>query len=226
MAQLLLNIADRVKETTATTGTGALTLLGAVSGFNPFTGLGRCVYLIEDGASNWEIGIGTASGAGPFLLTRDQVFRSSNADALVNWVAGTRTVSCIPSAAILPPGDLNPVFGATNFFFGGTANATPFILPSRDNTSDITRHPHGVFHALLRASTNFGADAKGWEFKGVTRAGVLSAAVTKVVIAATAGASAWDASFSINATTFAPEITCTGQASTQMTWAATVRWDS
>ena len=86
--------ADRVKESTATTGTGTLTLDGAATGFQSFTtafGNGVSVYYVIAGGSEWEIGIGT-TGAG--TLSRDTVLQSSNADALVSFSAGTKDVFC------------------------------------------------------------------------------------------------------------------------------------
>lgn len=87
-------MADRVKETTTTTGTGTLTLGGAATGFQSFTtafGNGASVYYVIAGGAEWEIGIGT-TGAG--TLTRDQVIQSTNADALVDLSAGTKDVFC------------------------------------------------------------------------------------------------------------------------------------
>lgn len=86
---------DRVKETTTTTGTGAVTLLGAATGFKTFlaaVGNGnQTYYCIEDG-TNWETGVGTVSTTGP-TLSRDTLLASSTG-ALINWGAGTRNVFC------------------------------------------------------------------------------------------------------------------------------------
>src|SRR5262245_11805806 len=62
-------IYDRVKETTTTTGTSDLVLLGAVTDFQSFAIVGNgntCFYCCEDGAS-WEVGLGTYSTTGPTL---------------------------------------------------------------------------------------------------------------------------------------------------------------
>ena len=92
---------DRVKTTTTTTGTGTLTLSTAATGYQAFSAIGdgnQTYYLITDG-TNWETGLGTYSTSGT-TLSRDQVFESSNSDALVNWGAGTKDVLCgWPSAA-------------------------------------------------------------------------------------------------------------------------------
>lgn len=93
---------DRVKETSTTTGTGNLTLAGAVTGFVSFnSAFGTGVtfwYAIEEvdasGVPNgaWEVGLGNLSNA--TTLVRDIVIRSSNANALVNLAAGTKNVFC------------------------------------------------------------------------------------------------------------------------------------
>jgi hypothetical protein len=90
---LVLN--DRVRETTSVVGTGAVTLLGAVTGFQSFSTIGNAnttYYCISDQAgANWEVGIGTYTSAGT-LLARTTVLASSNAGALVSFTAGTKDV--------------------------------------------------------------------------------------------------------------------------------------
>ena len=87
-------IKDRVKETTTTTGTGTLSLAGAATGFETFSGaLGNTnttYYAIaSQNSGDFEVGIGTV-GAG--TLSRDTVISSSNSDALVNFTSGTKDV--------------------------------------------------------------------------------------------------------------------------------------
>ena len=87
-------LADRVKESTTTTGDGTLTLDGAATGFQTFSGAfgnSVSVYYVISGGSEWEVGIGT-TGAG--TLSRDTVLQSSNADAKVVFSAGTKDVFC------------------------------------------------------------------------------------------------------------------------------------
>lgn len=76
---MALVLADRVQETTATTGTGTLTLGGAVAGFQTFAVVGNgntCYYTIVNGSA-WEVGIGTYSTTGP-TLARTTVLSNSD----------------------------------------------------------------------------------------------------------------------------------------------------
>lgn len=87
--------ADRVKETTTTTGTGSITLGGAATGYRTFSaavGVGPEFYYCIQGQTpgEWEVGEGYLSGA--TTLVRDQVYSSSNSNALVNFSAGTKDV--------------------------------------------------------------------------------------------------------------------------------------
>ena len=88
---------DRVKETTTTTGTGTVTLAGAVSGYQSFSAIGNTnstYYTIAgQGTTEWEVGIGTYTSSGT-TLSRDTVLASSNSGSLVNFSAGTKDVFC------------------------------------------------------------------------------------------------------------------------------------
>jgi hypothetical protein len=92
---MALVLADRVKETTTTTGTGTVTLLGASTGFQSFTAVGdgnSTYYTISgQGTSEWEVGIGTYTSSGT-TLSRTTVLSSSNSGSLVNFSAGTKDV--------------------------------------------------------------------------------------------------------------------------------------
>lgn len=79
---MALALHDRVQETTTTAGTGSITLLGAVDGFQSFAVIGdtnTCYYTIVDGTNGWEVGIGTYSTTGP-TLARTTVLSNSNGD--------------------------------------------------------------------------------------------------------------------------------------------------
>jgi hypothetical protein len=93
---MTLVLADRVQETCSAPGTGAVTLLGAVTGYQTFSsaiGNGNtCYYTIADqSGANWEVGIGTYASSGN-TLTRTTVVSSSNSGSVVNFSSGTQNV--------------------------------------------------------------------------------------------------------------------------------------
>lgn len=87
-------LADRVKDTTTTTGTGTVTLSGSPpTGFQSFAvvGDGNTTFYTITAGSEWEVGIGTYTSSGT-TLARTTVTSSSNAGSLVNFSAGTKDV--------------------------------------------------------------------------------------------------------------------------------------
>ena len=114
------SIADRVQETTATTGTGAVTLAGAVAGYRTFaTGFGSSSktvqYLLVSG-TDWEVGKGTFNGTTG--LTRDFIRSSSNGNNAIS-LAGTSNVFCTAGAELIDNGNIG--LQVANF----TGNAMP-----------------------------------------------------------------------------------------------------
>lgn len=98
---MALVIADRVRETTTTTGTGSVTLAGPYSGFQAFSVIGNgntTYYAISDpNTGAWEVGIGTYTSAGN-TLSRDTVLASTNSNSLVNFAGGSKDVICTQPA--------------------------------------------------------------------------------------------------------------------------------
>jgi len=92
---------DRVQENTSTSGTGTLTLGGAVTGFQAFSsafpspvgGSVDVMYTCVDGSGNWEVGIGTYTSSGD-TLSRTTVLASSNSGSLVSFTGSGQTVWC------------------------------------------------------------------------------------------------------------------------------------
>lgn len=101
-------VADRVKETTTTTGTGSLTLAGAVAQFQTFNaafGTNSFFYycIVDADGADWEVGRGYLSTSTD--LVRSVIQSSSNAGAVVSLSAGTHSVFSTIAADLIE--DLN-----------------------------------------------------------------------------------------------------------------------
>ena len=134
---MVLVVADRVQETTSTTGTSDYTLLGAEPGFQSFgdvmANADTTYYAITDD-TDWEVGIGTYSTTGP-TMARTTILSSSNSDAAVSWSAGTKKIflsyAAERSVYLDESGDLS-VDGTTLFVDAtndrvGIGTATPAV---------------------------------------------------------------------------------------------------
>jgi hypothetical protein len=121
-------LADRVQETTTTTGTGTVTLAGASTGFQSFAAVGNgntTFYTIADSSgSNWEIGIGTYTSSGT-TLSRDTVLSSSNSGSLVNFGAGTKNVFVTFPAS------------STLFALNNQTMTSSYAIPTGNNASAV-----------------------------------------------------------------------------------------
>ena len=142
---MALVVADRVLETATSPGTGAVSLLGAVSGYVSFlTGIGNgntTYYTIADqSGANWEVGLGTYNSTGS-VLTRTTPIAGSAATP-VNFVSGTQNVFVTQPAEkavygtgttlVAPTGTLLPVAN------GGTGVATLTGIAYGNGTSAFT----------------------------------------------------------------------------------------
>jgi len=93
---MALTLKDRVLETCTAPGTGSVSLLGAVTGYQSFSSAignaNTCYYTIADqSGANWEVGIGTYTSSGN-TLARTTVLSSSNGGSLTNFASGTQNV--------------------------------------------------------------------------------------------------------------------------------------
>ena len=160
---------DRVKETSTTTGTGTLSLAGAVSGFQTFVaGIGNSnvtyYAIVNDSGTEFEIGIGTVTDASPDTLSRTTILESSNSDSAVDFSAGTKTVFCtLPASKAVFEDNNNDVTLPDDLILGSDSAVLKF-----GNDSDITiTHAadtglttNGTFQATtITATTAFVPDA-------------------------------------------------------------------
>ena len=141
-----LGVADRVKETTTTTGTGTIDLAGAVEGYQTFVaGIGNgheTYYSISNrDADEWEVGYGTISDAATDTLSRSVVISSSNGGSLVNFSAGTKDVICtLPadrSFVIDDEANVSVTANVTATAFSGDGSSLTALNISTDSTPSL-----------------------------------------------------------------------------------------
>jgi len=152
---MALVVYDRVQETTATTGTGTITLGGAVAGYQTFAVVGNgntTFYCIVNGSA-WEVGIGTYTSSGT-TLARTTVLSNSNgntspitlvgaSNVFVTYPAG-KSVNLDSSGNVGPLGTISSgVWNGTTIgvAYGGTGVTTSSGTNSvvlRDANANIT----------------------------------------------------------------------------------------
>jgi len=125
---MALVLADRVQETTSSTGTGSVILAGAVNGYQSFTaGVGNgntCYYTIYDNTSfAWEVGIGTFTTS-PNTLARNTILSSSNSGSAINLAGNTAAVWVDYPSGKSVYKDANGNVSANSFTPGWTSNTT------------------------------------------------------------------------------------------------------
>ena len=96
----MFQIADRIKESSSSTGTGSVTLGGAFSGFTSFLsgiGDGNSTYYAIENFNRWEVGIGTYSSS-TNSLSRDVVLESSSGGAKIDLLGPSIVFCTLPSS--------------------------------------------------------------------------------------------------------------------------------
>jgi hypothetical protein len=167
---MALILKDRVQETSTTTGTGTLTLAGAVTQFQTFSaavGNGNTTYytIYNAGGSDWEVGLGTV-GAG--TLARTTVLASSNAGAAVNFTGTLYVFGDYPAGKAVfqdASGVINnPTFNATTSVITPIVQATNsggLALKNSAGTTQISMGAGGGDNVSVSVSTNLnGANAQ------------------------------------------------------------------
>jgi hypothetical protein len=160
---MALILKDRVQETSTTTGTGTLTLAGAVTQFQTFSsavGNGNTTYytIYNAGGSLWEVGVGTV-GAG--TLSRDTVLASSNANALVSFTGTLYVFGDYPAgkAAYQDASGVinNTTFNATTSVITPIVQATNsagLALKNSGGTTQMSMGAGGGDNLAINVSTN------------------------------------------------------------------------
>lgn len=148
---------SRVRETTATTGTGTYNLAGAADGFIDFitaagTG-GKVYYVASDGDTGYEWGIGTVTAGTPPTLSRDTILGSSNAGAAVNWAAGTKAIFCALPAEQMAVPDISDITtsGQLDNLAVGVRGA--FRLTQATMLTGIAGGGRGKMHLVVNANS-------------------------------------------------------------------------
>lgn len=159
-----LVLKDRVKEQTTTTGTGTVSLGGAVSGFQTFSsgiGDGNTTYyaIVSQTADEWEVGLGTYTAAGS-TLSRDTILNSSNAGSAVNFSAGTKDVFVTYAADKAIYRDAAGEVSVTRATSATYAVSADFAASATNATTAITAtSATNASYALSATNANFAASA-------------------------------------------------------------------
>ena len=172
---LVLN--DRVRESSTTTGTGAMALGGAVVGFQTFAaGIGNsntCYYAISlRGGAEFETGLGTLDGSSA-NLTRTTVFQSSNSDNAVSFSAGTKDVFVtLPASKAVFEDGSGDVTVPNDLILGSDSAILKFGADSDitiTHAADTGLTTNGTFQATtITATTAFVPDASDGATLGTT----------------------------------------------------------
>jgi hypothetical protein len=122
---MALVVYDRVQETTATTGTGTITLGGAVAGYQSFAVVGNgntTFYCIVNGSA-WEVGIGTYTSSGTTLARTTVLSNSSGNTSPITLVGASNVFVTYPagkSVNLDASGNVGPLGTIASGVWNGT----------------------------------------------------------------------------------------------------------
>jgi len=220
---MALVINDRVKETSTTTGTGTLSLAGAVTGFETFSsaiGNGNTTYYaIVNSNGEFEVGLGTVSAA---ALARTTVISSSNSDSAVNLSAGTKDVFVTLPASKAVVLDASGNIVANNGVNLTALNATALTSGTVNNA----RLPTPISDKVINATTPLTVKGDGSSADGklILNCSQNSHGVKIKAPPHSAGAT-WEWILPVNDGTSGQVLTTDGNASAQLAWASPTTGD-
>jgi hypothetical protein len=153
----MIKLVNRARMTTATTGTGTITLGSAVARFQSFAAAGVVDgdvvrYVIEDGAE-WEIGEGTYTASGTTLSRT--VLESSNSDNPLNLSGNAQVFVTAVADDVMAPANLGGLRVVAAANFDGAGGVT---IRSQNGFSSITRNGTGDYTCTFseeRANANY-----------------------------------------------------------------------
>lgn len=156
-------LGDLIRETTTTTSTGSYTLAGPVAGYRAFDDVydtGDTCWYVATMGSDFEIALGTFTA--PSTLARTTVLKSSNANAAVNWGAGTKKIYvAVPAEYLLILATLQSLLDAK------APSSPDFLVKTAD----------GVLSAE-RVVTDTATIAADWATAGQAKFNVVDASIT------------------------------------------------
>ena len=182
---MALTIADRVRETTTTTGTGTITLNGAVGNFETFTANlsdGDTTYyaIVDANNSDFEVGLGTFTASGT-TLARTTVIASSNSNSAVDLSSGSKDVFItLPASKMIfqdasgnvtIPGDLT-VSG--DDITMGTNTSGNLLIADGTNFNSIAVGSLSEISSVANDDVFLAVDTSGGGLKKITRSTVVS----------------------------------------------------
>ena len=154
-----LVLADRVRQTTTSTGTGTITLYGSVEGFQSFSVIGNAntTYYTIAGGTQWEVGIGTYSSG---TLARTTVISSSTGSKL-DLAAGTKDVFVTLPSSVAVTSNTDVTLTKVTTPTVQATNSAGLSLKNSSGTTQLSMGAGGGDNLTLSVSTNInGANAQ------------------------------------------------------------------
>lgn len=178
---MALVLADRVLETTTSTGSGTITLAGATAGYQSFSVVGNgntTFYVIAaQSGTDWEVGIGTYTASGT-TLSRDTVLSSSAGGAKVTFSSGTKNVFVnYPAGRAVYGGEQGTV---TISSLSATSAVISNLAATSANITTLTGTTISATNMGAQATTQFQAASANITTVTGTTAGFTSASITTV----------------------------------------------